>query len=48
MKVTESKFKIKDDILLGLEIPIHRESINVAETILKTLKSKPDFIGQVL
>ncbi|XP_011699151.1 PREDICTED: luciferin 4-monooxygenase-like [Wasmannia auropunctata] len=49
-KVQESTFKgrIKDDILLGPEYPVHRDSVNVAETILKTLKSKPDCIGQNL
>ncbi|XP_036140321.1 uncharacterized protein LOC105834306 [Monomorium pharaonis] len=48
-EVQESKCKtrIKDNILLGPEHPIHRESENVAETILKTLKSKPDCIGQI-
>ncbi|XP_018313883.1 linear gramicidin synthase subunit D [Mycetomoellerius zeteki] len=49
MFVEESKFKvrIKDNILLGPEYPIHKESINIAETILRTLKSKPDCIGQI-
>lgn len=48
-EVEESKFKvrIKDNILLGPEYPIHKESINIAETILRTLKSKPDCIGQI-
>ncbi|XP_036139949.1 luciferin 4-monooxygenase [Monomorium pharaonis] len=47
-KVQAPKFKnIKDNILLGPEYPIHKESVNIAETILKTLKSKPDFIGQI-
>ncbi|XP_018051977.1 PREDICTED: uncharacterized protein LOC108689634 [Atta colombica] len=47
--VEELKFKIriKDNILLGPEYPIHRESVNVAEMILQTLKSKPDCIGQI-
>ncbi|XP_012060704.1 PREDICTED: 4-coumarate--CoA ligase 1-like [Atta cephalotes] len=48
-EVKELKFKIriKDNILLGPEYPIHRESVNVAEMILQTLKSKPDCIGQI-
>ncbi|XP_036139946.1 luciferin 4-monooxygenase-like [Monomorium pharaonis] len=47
-EVQASRFKnIKDNILLGPEYPIHKESVNIAETILKTLKSKPDFIGQI-
>ncbi|XP_018358074.1 PREDICTED: luciferin 4-monooxygenase-like [Trachymyrmex cornetzi] len=48
-EVEESKFKvrIKDNILLGPEYPIHRESVNIAEMILQTLKSKPDCIGQI-
>ncbi|KAG5348319.1 LUCI monooxygenase, partial [Acromyrmex charruanus] len=47
--VEESKFKVRiiDNILLGPEYPIHRESVNTAETILQTLKSKPDCIGQI-
>jgi len=49
IKIQESKFKskIKDNILMGPEFPIHRESVNLAETIQKTLKSKHDHIGQV-
>lgn len=48
-KVQESQnsSRIKDNILLGPEHSIHRESVNVAETVLKTLKSKPDCIGQI-
>ncbi|XP_011629958.1 luciferin 4-monooxygenase-like [Pogonomyrmex barbatus] len=48
-EVQNSKFKgrIKDNILMGPEIPIHRESVNIAETILKALKSNPNCIGQI-
>ncbi|XP_011160096.2 luciferin 4-monooxygenase [Solenopsis invicta] len=41
------KGRVKDNILLGPEYPIHREPENIGETMLKTLKSKPDFVGQV-
>ncbi|XP_011872252.1 PREDICTED: luciferin 4-monooxygenase-like [Vollenhovia emeryi] len=43
----KSKCRIKDNIVCGPEYPVHRESVNIAETILKTLKSKPDCIGQI-
>ncbi|XP_036139876.1 4-coumarate--CoA ligase 1 isoform X2 [Monomorium pharaonis] len=47
-KVQASKFKnIKDNILFGPEYPISREPVNIAKIILKTLKSKPEFIGQI-
>ncbi|XP_011689025.1 PREDICTED: luciferin 4-monooxygenase-like [Wasmannia auropunctata] len=41
------EFRIEDNILIGKEIPINREPINIAEVLLKTLKSKPNCIGQV-
>ncbi|KAL6256352.1 hypothetical protein P5V15_012469 [Pogonomyrmex californicus] len=41
------KFRIEDNILIGQELPISRESINVSEILLEALKSKPNCIGQV-
>lgn len=33
---------------MGKQVPIPKEPVNVGEVLLKTLKSKPDLIGQVL
>ncbi|XP_018350298.1 PREDICTED: uncharacterized protein LOC108753314 [Trachymyrmex septentrionalis] len=41
------EFRIEDNILTGKEIPINREPVNMSEVLLKTLKSKPNCIGQV-
>ncbi|XP_011052366.1 PREDICTED: luciferin 4-monooxygenase-like [Acromyrmex echinatior] len=41
------EFRIEDNILTGKEIPINREPVNISEVLLKTLKSKPNCIGQV-
>jgi len=40
-------FRIEDNILIGKELPINRESINVSEVLLKTMKDNPDCIGEV-
>ncbi|KAL6256353.1 hypothetical protein P5V15_012470 [Pogonomyrmex californicus] len=41
------EFRIEDNILIGKEIPINRDPINISEVLLTTLKSKPDCIGQI-
>lgn len=41
------EFKIEENILIGKEIQINEEPINMGEVLLKTLKSRPDCIGQV-
>ncbi|XP_011879391.1 PREDICTED: uncharacterized protein LOC105568371 [Vollenhovia emeryi] len=41
------EFRIQDNILIGQEVPINKEPINISEVLLKTLKSKPNCIGQI-
>ncbi|EZA59029.1 Luciferin 4-monooxygenase [Ooceraea biroi] len=44
---TSLTFRIQDDILIGKEIPIHKECTNVGALVLEKLRSRPEFIAQV-
>lgn len=41
------RFKIVDNVLIGQEKPIDRRCMNVGELVLRKLRSRPDFVGQV-
>jgi len=40
-------FRIEDNILIGKELPISKEPINISEVLLKTMKDNSDCIGEV-
>ncbi|XP_032676386.1 luciferin 4-monooxygenase-like isoform X4 [Odontomachus brunneus] len=46
-KLERFPFSIINNVLVGEEVSIENEDINIGELILNTLKSQPNFIGQV-
>lgn len=41
-------FRIKDNVLIGKEVPIRDECTNVGALVLEKLRSKPEIIAQVI
>ncbi|XP_011331385.1 luciferin 4-monooxygenase-like [Ooceraea biroi] len=41
------KFRIENNILIGEELPVKRDPVNVSEILLNILKSNPECIGQI-
>ncbi|KAK2589254.1 hypothetical protein KPH14_007815 [Odynerus spinipes] len=42
-----SDFTIKDNVLIGVQVPLSNEYTSVGKLLLDKMKAKPDFIGQI-